>query len=181
MRKKSILCLLIVSLLSLTGCTNSETESASVPDNTISYLAPTPTDFDTPFVLSDTTLFNCPFITTDESLFFPNLNDDNNISKINYPLPDNLIKTEDVDDFINYPSYSMTLLDGKLYFSNESDYGKIYSVTFDDKTPSLVLTDKAKDIIGYENSLYFINKDDNYKLYSYDCSDRKSTRLNSSH
>ena len=109
MNKKILYLLLLLTMISSVGCSNATTSATSTTDS--NYIAPSPTsiqDFNAtvtasvPFNLTDKSSYFCPFVFNGTDLIFPNPDENNRISIIPDPLPNDILQSKNVTDFADY-------------------------------------------------------------------------------
>ncbi|MBQ3420455.1 MAG: DUF5050 domain-containing protein [Romboutsia sp.] len=189
--KKSILAATLVLALAITGCgtedkkesennaggstagvtaTSSSGNSTSSLESDVSYLDKNNFKNNyTPFSLSDESQYTSLFVSNGTSVVFPNWDDNNNISIINEPLKEGTINTSEISDFVNYPTYSFTVLNNIAYFADASNKNLLAKVNLETKEYSPILVDcNAKNIVGDKEVVYFINSKKNNAFQSYD-------------
>lgn len=176
---KNILYLLVsLTLISFIGCTNkaiSSTDSSSNSQSPAIIQANNETTTDaTPFVLTNNSLYFCPFVFNGTDLIFPNPDENNRISTIPDPLPEDILKSSSVTDFANYSADNIALIDKIIYFSNGSDNNTLSSFDIYTKTYTKLNTHSIHNLISLNTDLFYINKSDDNKIYKYDTITSKS-------
>ena len=179
--KKKILCILLsINLISLTGCGKSDnsttnSNSTSTTNNSSPITATSTTygtdDISTPasdFKISGESYYMCPFIFNGTDLIFSNPDENNRISIIPDPLPENILDSEFVKDFIDYSSDNIGIIGEYLYFANSSDNNSLYSCKLSDKEITKLNNHSVDEMIIVNNLIYYRNKADKNKLYVYD-------------
>lgn len=188
--KKNILAGMLILSLTITGCgtadknadkstgedmsgvtaTNTSGNSTSSIQSNMAYLDKNNFKNNyTPFSFTDESSYTNLFVSNGTSVVFPNWDDNNNISVINEPLPDGTINTSAVNDFVSYPTYSLTVINNVVYFADGSNKNSLASVDLGTKSYSPVVVDSnVKNIIGDKEVVYFINSNKNNNLQSYD-------------
>lgn len=127
----------------------------------------------TPFSITDESAYTNLFVSNGTSVVFPNWDDNNNISIINEPLKEGAIDTPSVNDFITYPSYSLTVINNVVYFADGSNKNALASVDLETKAYTPIIVDSnVNNIIGNKNVVYFINSKHNNNLQAYDTVDK---------
>ena len=179
--KKKILCILLsINLLTLTGCikSNNSTENSSSSTSTADNSSPitaTSTTYGTEdisdpisdFRINGESYYMCPFLFNGTDLIFSNPQENNRISIIPDPLPQNILDSEFVQDFIDYSSDNIGLIGEYLYFANSSDNNSLYSCRLSDKEITKLNNHSVDEMIIVNNLIYYRNKIDGNKLYVY--------------
>lgn len=166
--KRLFIIFICIFYFSFIGCSNPTTSTPKVKTNKIDTIDSINISTTSPFTLSNESITPSHFIIKENTLIFPNWNDKNKISLIDKPLPSNFIKTEDINNFFDYQTNSMTILDETIYFSDLSNNYYLCSFNMATKQYTQLLNFKVQDLTLLNGVVYFINKDDNYSLYSYD-------------
>lgn len=171
MKNKILLTSIMTSVLLFSGCTNNNNEASNnnSPSNIQSYNGPSNTDGvkSHPLILTSESTIPCPFISTNDFIYFPNWNDENRISSISKSSIKTNIITSDINDFFNYSTNYLTIVDNTIYFSDISCSNYLSSINLNDKSYKNLNSSKVSDICSIGTNLYYINQDDNNKLYSY--------------
>lgn len=175
MNKKILYLLLSLTIFSFTGCANtSTTPTNSIKSNkTLNSSAQatpvesTNNDANT-LTLNDNSSFFCPFVFNGNNLIFPNPDENNRISIIPDPLPENILESKAVKDFAEYSTDNLTLIDDIVYFSDSVNNNALSSLKLNDKTYSKLTTHSINNLISVNTDLFYINKDDNNKIYKFD-------------
>ncbi|PRR80052.1 DUF5050 domain-containing protein [Clostridium vincentii] len=173
MRKSILFSLLLINTLIIAGCSNKIEPKiiASEPKTYTFDAINDPEKIFIPFVLGDVTTYSSPFVLNGTSLVFPNRDDNNNISIINEPYPETLIKTKDVVDYFNNSTDTLALINNVIYFANGSDGNHLSSTNLEDKILNNINNHNVHDIIPSGDNLFYLSilpdhKKQN-KLYSY--------------
>lgn len=179
--KKTILCILLsINLAIITGCgtTNNSPNTSSSDSNssTSSPITATSTTYSEDNSITNKSNFRiigesyyiCPFIFNGTDLLFSNPDENNRISIIPDPLPENILDSNSVKDFIDYSSDNIGLIGEYLYFSNSSDNNNLYSCKIGTKEISKINNHSVDKMIIVNNLIYYTNKIDNNKLYVFD-------------
>lgn len=146
-----------------TSSTALDSSSQTASDTSIST-----TTEQTPFALNDTSSYFCPFVFNGNNLIFSNPDENNRISIIPDPLPENILESTSVKDFADYSADNITLIDDIIYFSNGSNNNSLSSFKITDKTYAELSTHSVNNLISVNTDLFYINKDDNNKIYKFD-------------
>lgn len=172
MNKKILSLLLSLTITSFIGCANKETLHTEVTTDTSStspLQVPNTEATDlTPFTLADNSSYFCPFIFNGTDLIFPNPDENNRISTIPDPLPENILKSQNVTDFIDYSADNIALIDEVIYFSDGSDNNALCSFNIIDKIYTKLNTHSVHNLIAINAELFYMNKSDENKIYKYD-------------
>lgn len=174
MKKKFIISLLMISTLTITGCSNAESKKSNNTSNssTISINNSTPSNTFTPFVLTENTTYPSPFILNGNSLIFSNWEENNRISFINDNLPKDMISKTNINDFVNYYGNTLTLVNNFIYFGDGSSSNNLASINLTDKSYKKINSRNVHSITSSDNHLFYLDipDDTNHqgKLYSYD-------------
>lgn len=187
--KKKILCILLsINLLSLTGCgksastasnSNSQTTDNSSPITAITESYNMETSTTSNLTLNGESYYTCPFLFNGTDLIFPNPDENNRISTIGDPLPDNILESKSVKDFIDYSSDNIGIIGEYLYFANSSDKNNLYSCKIGDKEITKINNHSVDEMITVGNLIYYRNKADKNKLYMYDTESSKTSLVTS--
>lgn len=170
MNKKIIYLLITFSLISLVGCSSSTTSDPSSPPDKIIQAPNTTVSELTPFALTDTFSYFSPFVFNGTDLIFPNPDENNRISIIPDPLPENILESKNVTDFADYSADNITLIDGIIYFADGSDNNALSSFDTSNKKHTKLNTHSTHNLIALKDQLYYVNKNDNNKIYNYNTS-----------
>ncbi|MBE6050974.1 MAG: DUF5050 domain-containing protein [Clostridium sp.] len=174
MKKKFILSVLMISILTTVGCSNTNSvKSNNTPSSsTISVKNSNTSNTFTPFVLIDKTTYPSPFILNGNSLIFSNWEENNRISFINDNLPKDMISKSNVNDFVNYYANTLTLVNNFIYFGDGSSSNNLASINLTDKSYKKINNRNVHSITSSDNHLFYLDipDDTNHqsKLYSYD-------------
>lgn len=174
MKKNLILYLLLISTLTITGCSSTDTKDKTAISKTptISSTSNNSTTTYTPFILTDTTIYPSPFILNGTSLVFSNWEENNRISFLNDPFPKNMISKSNVNDFVNYYASTLTLVNNLIYFGDESSNHSLASINLTDKSYKKINNRNVHNITSSGKQLFYLDIPDNTnhqaKLYSYD-------------
>lgn len=190
--KKSILAATLVLALTITGCgakdskdskntagannadgvtaTSSLDSGIAGLENDVAYLDKN--NFKNNYIkisLDKESIYTNLFISNGTTIVFPNWDDNNNISIINDSLEEGTINTSEIKDFINYPTYSLTVINNTVYFADGNNKNSLAKIDLENKAYSPVVIDSnARNIIGDNEVVYFINAKKNNILQSYD-------------
>lgn len=190
--KKSILATTLVLALIITGCgtkDSKDSRDSSGINNAEGVTATSSVDSDTAsiendllyldknnfknnyvkFSLDKESAYANLFISNGTTIVFPNWDDNNNISIIDDSIKEGTINTSGIKDFVNYPTYSLTVINNVAYFADGSNKNSLSKIDLENKSYSPVVIDSnAKNIIGDNEIVYFINAKKNNILQSYD-------------
>lgn len=167
MKKLYLLPILVLPMLFLSSCTEKEQPKENEKSNYISSNSDTVLNF-SPFTIIGETSVSNPFNVTDTSLIFPNWEDNNKISILNEYSKSNFITTSSVDDFFEYPTNSLTVVNNVIYFANGSSNNNLSFIDLTSKEYTKINNHNVHNLLSSESSLYYINKDDKNKVYIYD-------------
>lgn len=175
MNKKILYLLLTLTMISFVGCASTSKSTASSTSTALDSSSQTTGDTSTnttteqtPIALGDTSSYFCPFVFNGNNLIFPNPNENNRISIIPDPLPENILESKSVKDFADYSADNITLIDDIIYFSDGSNNNALSSFKITDKTYSKLAVHSVNNLISVNTDLFYMNKDDNNKIYKFD-------------
>lgn len=172
MNKKILYIILSLAMLSFIGCSSKNVSSANSNSNTPSKAPIQVQNIEAtdpvPFILNGNSSYVCPFVFNGTDLLFPNPDENNRISTISDPLPENILESKNVTDFIDYFTDNMVLIDKTIYFSNSSDNNSLSSFNITDKTYTKLNTDSADNLITSNSQLFYVDKNRENKIYKYD-------------
>ncbi|MBA2907422.1 DUF5050 domain-containing protein [Clostridium saccharobutylicum] len=123
----------------------------------------------TAFSLKDSAIYTSLFQINGSSLFFPNWDDNNNLSVLKEPYPNNVINTSNVSDFFNYPVSSLVIINNVAYFSDGNNNSTLSSIDTTSRAykPNLA-SGKVTNMITVNNIIYFVDQNDGNKLHAFD-------------
>ncbi|GAA0079368.1 hypothetical protein UT300005_37470 [Clostridium sp. CTA-5] len=178
MKKNLLYLILSISIFSFMGC-SAKKQPSSENKQSQNYSATNSLNKDviSPFILTDSTSLNCPFVFNDTTLVFPNPDENNRISMIKDPLPKDILKSENLSDFVNYSTNNLALINGLLYFADGSSGNSLASLNLTDKTYTKLNEDSVNNLIASTEDLFYINKNDNNKMYKYNITNKNSSAL----
>jgi hypothetical protein len=181
MKKYILISLVIATSVIVVGCASKNSVSSSNPSNQISSSKSSDTsskDFLEPLVLNDKTTYPSPFVVNGTSLIFSNWDDNNKLSIVNDPIPQNVILNKSVSDFYNNSAETFTIVNNNIYFGDGSNSNNLSSVNIADKTSTKLNNSNAHSITSSDNTIFYLDIPDNYnhqgKLYSYDITTKSS-------
>lgn len=184
MRKKVLLTSAMASVLLFSGCGGSDKASNNdSPSKIQSYNGPSVTNGvkSHPFILTPESTIPCPFVSNNDLIYFPNWNDENRISSISKSSIKSNIITDDINDFFNYSTNHLAMVDSTIYFSDISYNNYLSLINLNDKSYKNLNSSKVSDICSIGTNLYYINQDDNNKLYSYNTLTNTETVISGGH
>lgn len=178
MNKQLLYLLPILTMFSFIGCGTKVTPSADVNANNSSAAsiqsANTTTTESIPFTLTANSSYFCPFVFDETNLIFPNPDENNKISIIPDPLPENILQSKDVTDFADYSADNITLIDKNIYFADGSINNALCSFDISNKTYTKLNTHSVHNLIASNTDLFYINKIDENRIYKYDTTTSKA-------
>lgn len=166
MKKTLLSSLLIIPALFFISCDSNNETITKTGSKIITSNSNNSGDFSI-FSLVDTDYSYNPFAFYGDNLFFSNLEDNNRLSYMTSNIPSPIIKTTDIEDFLDYPTSSLTILENILYFSNGSEKNSLYSMNLETKDISFLNNHNVHSLCSSTSNLFYINSDDNNKLYIY--------------
>lgn len=123
----------------------------------------------TSFSLKDTATYTSLFQVNGSTVVFPNWDDNNNISIIKEPYPQNLVNTSNIGDFYKYPANSLAVANNIVYFSDADNKSKLSSIDLSNRAYKANLTvGPASNIIAVDNAIYFTDASAENKLHVFD-------------
>lgn len=188
MKKKTICIILSITLLNIVGCGKADKEATNSKPNTSASTSPitaTSTTYnadnsnDSNFKINGESYYFCPFIFNGTDLIFTNPDENNRISIIPDPLPENILESQSVKDFIDYSSNNIGIIGEYLYFANSSDNNSLYSCKLTNKETVKLNNHSVDQMIIVKNLIYYKNKADKNKLYIYDTETSKASLVTS--
>ncbi|OPX47130.1 DUF5050 domain-containing protein [Clostridium thermobutyricum] len=187
MRKLFILSLFALMSISLFGCNKDNSDEKNITSSlnstdTIDYSKEKKEISDKKnnknFSLTENSVTPSPFILNDSILYFPNWDNNNKISLINFSDKNFKITNKSVGEFFEYSTNSMTLLHNEIFFANGNDNYNFSKINLANKQVTKINNKSVRDICNDNVRIYYVDYKTN-ELFTYDPIDNISNKITS--